>query len=187
MQIEASQIRGWYGLLPRVTAAHSVVSGFECLALTHQAFKPVEVVADGHGQGEQFLKSFVWVGKFEADAAGLEADAGREAVQRLIDYGGGGLDQQLRLFEPLLAQLCDESGDFAAAFNLMESFFAFSHALEAFDERIAVGEAAAADAVSYTGRHDLLGASPSDAEEEFEGGAIDIRMGVTAKIGQNAG
>jgi hypothetical protein len=45
------------------------------------------------------------------------------------------------------------------------------------DEGIPIGQAVGADTLGDAGSEDLLGAAAADAQQEFEGGAVDKRPG----------
>src|SRR4051794_28758160 len=72
------------------------------LAITRDAvFEQIEIVADGHGEGQQFLESLLRFVKLDRDASWFEADTVGEVLKFLIHDGRGGFDQQLRLSDPL--------------------------------------------------------------------------------------
>ena len=138
-------------------------------------FKHFEIVANGHGEGQQLLESLLRLVKLDGNAAGFESHTSRQVLEGLIDDADGGLDQQLRLIDPLLPQGFDEAGHFAAALDFIGAFVAFGDPLESGDEGFPIGEPVnAGTAFQDARRHDLLGASPADAEQELEGGPIHI-------------
>src|SRR5689334_17155747 len=58
------------------------------------AFKPLEVVADRHGEGQELFERLPGFGKPDGDLAGGEPDAGRQVFELLFQYGGRRFDQQ---------------------------------------------------------------------------------------------
>jgi hypothetical protein len=138
-------------------------------------FETIEIVADCHGQGEELFEGFLWVLKIDGQAAGLEADAGREILELLIDDADGGFDEKLRLLDTLFPELLNYRCDPAAAAHLVFAVFALGDLAEAGDQGVAIGESVGSDMISDTGRHDLLGPAAADAEKEFDRGAINER------------
>jgi hypothetical protein len=150
------------------------------------AVEEVEVVADGHGEGEQFFEGLLGVVEGNGDAAGFEADAGGEVLQFLREDLNRGLDQKLGPFQLILMQLGEDAGDLAAALELIKAVLAFGQAAQAGDQLIAIGQPARSNAIGDAGGHDLLGAAAADAEEEFDRRAIDERTGLRAQHGNRA-
>jgi hypothetical protein len=149
--------------------------------LSHRAFEPVEIVADGHGQGEQFFEPLPWLVKLDRNTAGFEVDPRRQVLKLLIDDRRWGLDDQLRAFDAFPAQFADDARHLAAAADFIEGLFAGGDLLEVGDEGLAISESIGADAVHYAGSHDLLSASPADAEQELDSSPVDVRAGKTAE------
>lgn len=144
------------------------------------AFEQVEVVANSHGECQQLLEPLLWFLELDRDAAWFEAHPGGEVLKILIDDGGRRLDQQLGLSYPLLPQLFNEVCHFAPTLDLVRAFVAFGDPLESGDQSVPVGESVDADAaIENARRHDLLGASSADAEQELDGGPVYIRKRVT--------
>ena len=69
------------------------------------AFKTLEVVADGHGQGEEFFEGVLGRGELNDDPAGFEANAGRQVGELLIEHLGGGFYQKAGALAALLFEL----------------------------------------------------------------------------------
>jgi hypothetical protein len=156
---------------------------FEGLAMARDAaFEEVEVVADGHGEGEQFFEPLLGLIEFHDDAARFQLHAGRKGFKLLIHNGGGCFDEQLRLRNTFLPQRSDQRSHFPSALDLLEALVAFGDALEARNQSVAVGEAAGPDAVDYAGREDLLGAPTADAKEELDGRPTYIRKGMLPQL-----
>src|SRR5690349_19715365 len=61
----------------------------------NQVLEALEVVADRHSQRQQFFEGVLGLVEAEGDAAGLEADALRQALKFLRQDLDRGLDQQL--------------------------------------------------------------------------------------------
>ena len=108
--------------------------------MPYAALESVEVVADGHGEREQFLQPLLRFVKLEGDASGFEAHAGRQRFQLLINHGGGSFDQQLRLSHPLLPQVPDQPGHFVPALDFISGFVPFGDVLQPGDQRVAIRE-----------------------------------------------
>ena len=53
------------------------------------------------------------------------------------------------------------------------------------DEGLAIGQAVGADALGDTGSQDLLGAAAADAQQEFEGGAVDEGPGQALELAED--
>jgi hypothetical protein len=53
------------------------------------------------------------------------------------------------------------------------------------DEVFAVGESVGADLERDAGSEELLGAAAADAEEAFDGGAVDPGLGEGSELGRN--
>ncbi len=115
--------------------------------------------------------------KGHSDPAGLQPDAFRQISQVLPKDLEGRLDQQLRPLQALPSQLRQGSGDLTAALALVVAVTVLGEPAEMGDKSIAIGESVGANAVHNAGEQDLLGAAAADAEEEFDGGAIDERAG----------
>jgi hypothetical protein len=150
------------------------------LTVPHNPFKPIEIIADSHGERQQFLETLVRFFELDGNAATLHAHTRREVCEFLIDDAGWGLDEQLRLFQPFLAQFIDQLGHFTAALNFVEALSVVSDALETGNEGLAVGYSVGANPVSDAGCEDLLGATPPDAEQKLDSGPVYIRNGMTA-------
>jgi hypothetical protein len=66
------------------------------------AFKTLEVIADSHGQGEEFFEGMLGRGELDDDPAGFETDARRQICELLVEGLGGGFDQKAGPLTPLL-------------------------------------------------------------------------------------
>lgn len=142
----------------------------------HAAFKQVKVVADGHGKGEQFLKTLLWFLELDCDAAWRKSYTGGEVLELLIHNGCSGFDQQLGMSDPLSPQVFDEVGHFTPALDLKRAFVSLGDALESGEKGITIGESVDTGAtLENTGSHNLLGAPAADTEQELDGGAVYIR------------
>ena len=93
-----------------------------------------------------------------------------------------GLDQKLGPFETILLQLRQNFRDVAPALPLVVAIIPLGEAAQMSDEGIPIRQAARADTFGDAGSHDLLGPAAADAEEEFEGSAIDERAGEGLKL-----
>ena len=152
-------------------SARSGVSG------SHLALEALEVVANGHGQGQQFLECLLRLVEGQADPAGLQVDTRRKVHELLRQDLKRGLDEKLRPFEAILLQLRQDFGDVAPALPFVVAVVALGDAAQMGDEGIPVGQAVGADTLGDAGSEDLLGAAAADAEQKFEGGAVDERPG----------
>ena len=141
----------------------------------HLALEPIEVVADGHGESEQFFERLLWLLKGDGDAAWLKGHTRGEILELLRQDLNRGLDQKLRPCEAILLQLSQNFGDVTAAAPFIVAVVALGEAAQMGDEGIPVGEAVGTDTLGNTGSEDLLGAAAADAEEEFYRRAIDER------------
>jgi len=160
----------------------------ECSATARDAaFEPVEVVADGHGEGEQCVESLLRWGKLDGDAAGFESHPGGQVLKVLIDDGGSRFDQQLGLSEPLLPEGADQAGHLPPPLDLVRGVLAGGDALEMCDQGVAIGEPAGPDAIDDAASEDLLSASAADAEQKLELSAGDTGAGIGSKFLQNMG
>ena len=66
----------------------------------HPPLEPVEIVADGHGQGEQLFEPLLWLVKLDRNTAGFEVDAGRQVLKLLVNDGRWRFDDELGPFDP---------------------------------------------------------------------------------------
>jgi hypothetical protein len=153
----------------------------------YAAFEQVEIVADSHSEGQQFLEPLLRLGKLDRNAAGFEPHPGGEVLKFLIHDSGGCFDQQLGLCDPFLPQLADQPGYFPPALDLIERFIAFGDPLEPDDQGIPIDDAAGSNTADDARRHDLLGAPATDAQEELDSCPVYIRKGVLPQLFQNVG
>ena len=142
----------------------------------------VEVVADGHGESQQFFECLPWVLKGYGNAAGLQIDTRRKVHELQGQDLKRGLDEKLRPLESILLQLSEDFGDMVSPFSFIIAVVALGDAAQTGDEGIPVGQAVGADPLSDAGSEDLLGAAAADAEEEFEGRTVDERPGQALKF-----
>ena len=168
--------------------SHSQGPGWRCgfwrLATdgSHLPLEPVQIVADGHGEGEQFFERVLWLLKGDGDATWLDSHPCREILELLGQDLKRSLDEEAGPFPTILLPLGQNIRKAATATVLIVSFIAFRQALQVGDEGIAIGEAARADPFGNTGSQDLLRAPSAHAKQKFEGGAIDVNgsgIGVT--------
>ena len=156
------------GLSPR--------SDFYCSwAGRNQVLKAVEVVADGHGEGQQLFQRLLRMVKLDGDPAGLQPEARGQILEPLVDDARRGLDQKLGPFQPVLLQLRQDFSDLAPALPLVKAVVTLSQTAQMGDEGIPIGQTIGADAFGNARCHDLLGAAAADAEQEFQGGPVDER------------
>ncbi len=139
--------------------------------------EPVQVVADGHGKGEQFFERLLWLLKGDGDAAWLDRHPRGEILELLGEDLKRSLDQKSGPFPAILLPLGQNIRKVATAPAFIVSLIAFPQASQVGDEGLAIGEAARADPFGNTGSHDLLRPPSAHAEQKFEGGAIDKRAG----------
>jgi hypothetical protein len=135
--------------------------------------KPIKIIPDGHGEGEELFERLAGLVEGDGDAAGFEDDAWGEVVKLLGEDAEWGLDQHLRPFQTLLLQLRQNPGDLAAAADLVMTVVARGQAAEVGNQGGAIGQAIGADVVGDRGREDLLGAAAADAEEKLHRGPVD--------------
>jgi hypothetical protein len=141
------------------------------------ALEPVEVIANGHSERQQLLERLLWLVKGYGDLARLEPDTRGEALELLRQDLNWRFHQKLRPFPPVLLQLRQDFGNVAPAPPLIVAVVAPGDAAQMGDEGIPIGQAVGADTLGDAGSEDLLGSAAADAEQEFEGGAVDERPG----------
>jgi hypothetical protein len=78
---------------------------------------------------------------------------------------------------------CEGFGELLAAALFVNGSFARGKLLEVRDQALAVGDAVGTDLMGDDGLEDLLGAPAADAEEFFQGGAVDPGVGKSFKLG----
>jgi len=145
----------------------------------------VEVVADGHGESQQFFERFLGLLKGDGDAAWLKGHACREILELLRQELKRGLDEKLGAFESVLLQLSKDFGNVAPTLPFIVAVVALGDTAQMGDEGIPIGQAVGADALGNAGSEDLLSAAAADAEEEFEGRPVDERPGQTFQFVDN--
>ncbi len=143
--------------------------------------KPLKVIADGHGEGEQLFERLAGGLKIHRDATGGELDAGWEIGKHLVDDGGGGLDGNAGL--PSCAEAVEGLSQVMAASALVGSGLAGGHLAQVSDQPVAIGEAIGADLERDARSEDLLGSAAADAKHSFDGGAVDPRLGQGNQLG----
>src|SRR5579862_7270225 len=85
--------------------AHSLDNpGEEAQALPHLSLKTIEIVADGHSEGQQFLERLPRFLKMYNDASRAETNARGQVFKFLRENFDRGLDQEWGVFEALLVQ-----------------------------------------------------------------------------------
>ena len=148
-----------------------------------EVFKSLKVVADGHGQSQQFFEGLARRGETDGDLPGFEADAVGEAGELLGEDADGRLDQQLGTLETLPAEVRDIVGDFAAACEFVLRVFARGQTAQVREQGCAAGEGVRADMVRHGGSHDLLRAAAADAQQNSERGTVDKGAGQGLEFG----
>src|SRR3954451_18498124 len=114
-------------------------------------FESLEIIADGHGEGEQFLESILRCHKLDDNPARFNPDAGGEVFDLLVHDRDGCFDQQMRLGGPLRPELLEVSGHFASALPFVLAIASIGNGPEVSNEDFAVGEAVRSDAVGDAG------------------------------------
>jgi hypothetical protein len=84
---------------------------------------------------------------------------------------------RLGLLQPLFLPLSQGGRDVAAPLTFIIAVIALGEAAEMGDKGIPIRQTVGADVIYNAGGQDLLGAAAADAEEEFDGGAIDEGTG----------
>jgi hypothetical protein len=151
----------------------------------YQPFEKVIVVADGHCQGQEFLQRLPRFVEVDRNATRLDLNALRECLDFLVHDPHRGFDQNLGAFEAVAAESVEKFGDFPAADALIVDLVAGGQAAQMVNKDIAVDQAARADMVGDAGGHDLLRPPSTDAEEGFDGCAIDERAGKGLEVINN--
>jgi hypothetical protein len=147
------------------------------MSRSHLALKALEVIADGHSKGQQLLERLLRLVESYSDPAWLETDADGKVLDLLIDNSTGRFNEKLGPFEPFLLQLRQDFGNVASALPLVVAVIPLGDAAQAGDKRIPIGQAVGSHAVGDARSEDLLGSAAADAQQEFEGGAVDERPG----------
>ncbi len=137
------------------------------------AFELQEVVGNGHGKGEQLFECLAGFVEIQGNPAALQAHALGQIFEFLLDGSRRGFDQQGRMIEALLPQTGEGLRKVLAAAAFIVSVIAAGECAQVINQNIAIGQSAGADAFGNARRQDLLSAAAADAEEEFDGGAID--------------
>ena len=147
-----------------------------------RALKPFKIIPDSHGEGEQFFECLVRLVERDGDAAWLEPDPGGEGVELLREDLKRRLDQKLRHFLAVPLPLGQDFGELAPALALVMASVTIGQVAQVGDEDLPIGEPVGADAISNARSEDLLSAAAADAEQEFEGGAIDEGAGKSLEL-----
>jgi len=157
----------------------------ESLALLppDRALKSLPVIADGHGEGEEFFEGLLGGGKVHGDLAGGEVDAGREVGEGLIHDGNRGGDGDAGL--PGGAEIVESLGQPSSSPPLVGSGVAGGEPAQVFHKPFAVGHPARADLPSHARGEELLGAAAADAKQAFDGGTVDPGVGQGSELCQN--
>ena len=87
----------------------------------HLTLKAVEIVADGHGEGQQFFQRLLRLVEGYGDAAWLQPESLGEVLELLLPDLSRGRDQKLRPFQAVFLQLRQGRGDLAPALPLIEA------------------------------------------------------------------
>jgi hypothetical protein len=124
--------------------------------------------------------------ELNCDPAGLDLHAAGKLVHLLAHYPDGSFDQNLRPFQAIPPELIEKFGYFAAAGAFVKDILTSCETAEMANQSVTVGQTTGADMVRDTGAHDLLGAAASNAEKDFDGGAIDERAGKRLKLPDNS-
>jgi hypothetical protein len=111
------------------------------------AFESLEVVADGHGEGEEFLEGLAGFPEFHRNVTRGEGDAGRQVGKLLRQNPVGSFDGELRAFEAFTAEPVKHRSHAAAAAAFEVPVFAGGESPQVADENLAVGEAVRTDVV----------------------------------------
>jgi hypothetical protein len=154
-----------------------VFPDLDSMGRPHLALKALEVVADSHGKGQQFFERLLRLVEGQADPAGLQVDTRRKVDELLGQDLKRGLDEKLGAFESVLLQLRQDFGNVSPSPPLVVAVVALGDAAQTGDESIPIGQTVGADTLGNAGSEDLLGAAAADAEEEFEGRAVNERPG----------
>jgi hypothetical protein len=128
------------------------------------ALKPIEVIADRHGQRQELLQRLVRIIELYSDPASFQTNTGRQVGQFLIHYRDRGFHQKLGPFNPLFPQLLNNGGYLPTALHFTKAVITLCEAPQPDNQLIAIGEPVASNAVLDRGSHDLLGAAPTDAQ-----------------------
>jgi hypothetical protein len=102
------------------------------------ALEPLEVVADGHGEGQELFQRLLRLVEFDGDPAAFNVNTGRKVVKLLIHNLDGGFDQQPGLFQVVLPAGFENRRQLAAPLGFVESVIAFSELAEMSDECVTI-------------------------------------------------
>lgn len=150
-----------------------------------QALEALEIIANGHGQGEELFQGLARGLEADGDLAGRKIDSAGQVVELEAGDGGRRLDVDLRLPEPILAPQLEAFGEAEAALVFVVGGLAAGELAEAVDEPLAVGDGVGADLVGTAQAEDLLGPAPADAQEIFQGGPVDPWVGQGIEFGDD--
>jgi hypothetical protein len=146
-------------------------------------FKPLKVVADGHGEGEEFLEGLAGFPEFHGNVTRGEGDAGRQVGELLGQNPVRSFDEELRVFEAFAAEPVENRSHAAAAAAFELFVFTRSESPQVADENLAIRQTVRAHVVRDAGGEELLGAAAADAEDRFDGGAVDEGAGKSPEFG----
>src|SRR5690349_780414 len=132
--------------------------------LAHHSFKPIEVVANCHGQRQKLFQRLPRFLKLYGDATPLERDSFGQVFQNLGHDCYWCLHQKLRSFESLPAELGQGFTNLPAPPPLKISRVTFGQTEEMSNQRLTIGQPAAADMLANTRSHDLLRPPPAHTE-----------------------
>jgi hypothetical protein len=141
------------------------------------ALKPVEIVADRHGKGQELLERLLGAFELDRDPALVQADTGRQLLDVLVYDLDWSLDQERGMFQTLFLQLGQGFAQLSPSLALVIAVVAPGKAAQTGNQSLPIRQPVCPDAIRNARGHDLLSAAASDAEEKLDGGAIDERAG----------
>jgi len=141
------------------------------------SFEAQEVIGDGHGEGEQLFQGLARFYEIYRDPAPLQAYAFGQIFEFLRKDFRRGLYQQGWMIQALLPQVGQLFSKLLAPAAFVIPIGASSELPQVRNQQVPVGEYAGSDLLGNTRREDLLRASSSNPEEDFDSGAIDERTG----------
>jgi hypothetical protein len=139
----------------------------------NQAREGRAVVANGHGEGEEFLEGVDFRGGADEDFAGPDFDAWGKRIESLAHDAGGSFNEHAGPLDCILAQFAQHPGEADASPLLVVIVFAGSQPFEVLDELGTIGETAGTDDGCDAGLEELLGSTAADGEQGGEGIGAD--------------
>ena len=144
------------------------------------------IAAYSHYQSQHLFQRLLRMLESNSDSSRHEFNAPRQTFEFLAHDRERGLNEHLRLLQPGLPEFIQSRCQFSAPLAFVISRVTPGQRAQVFDQHVTIGEAAGADALGDAAGHDLLGAARADAEQKFDGAAVDPGSGKSAQLGNDA-